>query len=157
MRKRQLEKAMSKIKHGTSILFFLIILLIAPFVGSLTVIGAGYVLNLLVGIGLLQSSTIFLATLFTGVLAIGLASIAEEMRTRNHLLEAHDEWDDEDYLEDDEDEYQEHYQESLNPSPQPTRMTQGVGRNQPCTCGSKKKYKACCLNRPDIQIEDISF
>tara|TARA_R100000234_G_scaffold46587_1_gene27772 strand:- start:5377 stop:5577 length:201 start_codon:yes stop_codon:yes gene_type:complete len=22
-----------------------------------------------------------------------------------------------------------------------------VGRNQPCPCGSKKKYKKCCINK----------
>ncbi len=23
-----------------------------------------------------------------------------------------------------------------------------IGRNQPCPCGSRKKYKKCCLNKP---------
>ena len=23
-----------------------------------------------------------------------------------------------------------------------------IGRNQPCPCGSGKKYKKCCLNKP---------
>lgn len=26
-------------------------------------------------------------------------------------------------------------------------MSGAVGRNQPCTCGSGKKYKHCCLNK----------
>ncbi len=30
-------------------------------------------------------------------------------------------------------------------------MTQGVSRNDPCPCGSGKKYKACCLVRPAQQ------
>jgi uncharacterized protein YecA (UPF0149 family) len=25
-----------------------------------------------------------------------------------------------------------------------TRVTVKIGRNDPCTCGSKKKYKKCC-------------
>lgn len=24
-----------------------------------------------------------------------------------------------------------------------------IGRNDPCPCGSGRKYKHCCLNRPD--------
>jgi len=27
-----------------------------------------------------------------------------------------------------------------------------IGRNDPCFCGSGKKYKKCCLNRKDIQV-----
>ena len=26
------------------------------------------------------------------------------------------------------------------------RLTEKVGRNDPCPCGSGKKYKKCCLN-----------
>jgi hypothetical protein len=25
-----------------------------------------------------------------------------------------------------------------------------IGRNQPCPCGSGKKYKKCCLNKPKL-------
>ena len=28
--------------------------------------------------------------------------------------------------------------------PEPVRVTQKVGRNDPCPCGSGKKYKKCC-------------
>jgi preprotein translocase subunit SecA len=31
----------------------------------------------------------------------------------------------------------------LNP-PQPTIIGKKVGRNEPCPCGSGKKYKNCC-------------
>jgi len=31
-----------------------------------------------------------------------------------------------------------------SPRPQPVRSTPKVGRNQPCPCGSGKKYKHCC-------------
>lgn len=27
-------------------------------------------------------------------------------------------------------------------------MDQKVGRNDPCPCGSGKKYKNCCINKP---------
>lgn len=26
-------------------------------------------------------------------------------------------------------------------------MTRKIGRNEPCVCGSDKKYKHCCLNK----------
>jgi uncharacterized protein len=29
-------------------------------------------------------------------------------------------------------------------------MNQKVGRNDPCTCGSGKKYKNCCLNKVSV-------
>lgn len=28
---------------------------------------------------------------------------------------------------------------------QPIRGIERIGRNEPCPCGSKKKYKKCCL------------
>lgn len=31
-----------------------------------------------------------------------------------------------------------------------------LGRNEPCSCGSGKKYKNCCLNRKDA-LEDLNF
>lgn len=27
-------------------------------------------------------------------------------------------------------------------------MEQKIGRNDPCPCGSGKKYKACCIDKP---------
>jgi len=27
----------------------------------------------------------------------------------------------------------------------------GVGRNHPCPCGSGRKFKKCCLNRPSVE------
>ena len=34
----------------------------------------------------------------------------------------------------------------LNPSP-PIRIEAKVNRNDPCPCGSGKKYKKCCMNK----------
>lgn len=31
--------------------------------------------------------------------------------------------------------------------PQYIRDTPKVGRNEPCPCGSEKKYKLCCINK----------
>jgi preprotein translocase subunit SecA len=34
-------------------------------------------------------------------------------------------------------------QEPQRPKQQPIRVEQKIGRNEPCPCGSGKKYKAC--------------
>lgn len=33
-------------------------------------------------------------------------------------------------------------------------MTRLIGRNDPCVCGSDKKFKKCCMNKPDFNLED---
>jgi uncharacterized protein YecA (UPF0149 family) len=37
----------------------------------------------------------------------------------------------------------ERWNERAAPPPEPRRSTK-IGRNQPCPCGSGKKYKRCC-------------
>lgn len=32
------------------------------------------------------------------------------------------------------------------PEAQPVRSTPKIGRNEPCACGSGRKFKKCCLN-----------
>ena len=32
-----------------------------------------------------------------------------------------------------------------------------IGRNELCPCGSKKKYKKCCLNRPGVIMPHLEF
>jgi hypothetical protein len=147
---------MSKAKSGASLLVLVMALFIIPFLGSLFVIGSGYLLNAIIGIGLLQSSMIFAATLLTGVLAVGLTFITEELRwQRNHLSADDEDWDD-----DEEDSYEEDGEDDWQPSSIRLQSVQDipkVGRNRPCPCGSKKKYKACCLGRMETQPDDIPF
>ncbi len=41
-------------------------------------------------------------------------------------------------------------EEPLPPPVEPIRATdKSVGRNDPCPCGSGKKYKKCCGKNPD--------
>ena len=40
--------------------------------------------------------------------------------------------------------------------PQATGKKQKVGRNEPCPCGSGKKYKKCCLNNPKEEVNVLS-
>jgi len=30
-----------------------------------------------------------------------------------------------------------------------------IGRNDPCPCGSGKKYKKCCIDKPILEIEEM--
>lgn len=154
---QQESKIMAKTtaKVGISILFLMAIIFVMPFLGSLLVIGAGYLLNLIVGIGHLQSSVVFIATLFTGVLAIGLTFVTEEIRKSNTLLQRDLDIDEDDEW-DEEAEESEMDWESLHQKMEPVSRTPRVGRNHPCPCGSNKKYKMCCL-RTDTQAEDIPF
>lgn len=43
-------------------------------------------------------------------------------------------------------------------SRQETKKKNKVGRNEPCPCGSGKKYKKCCLNKPkeSVDIQEAS-
>lgn len=40
----------------------------------------------------------------------------------------------------------EEYQEMFRKAHTPWRLIQDVGRNDPCPCGSGKKFKNCCMN-----------
>jgi uncharacterized protein len=35
-------------------------------------------------------------------------------------------------------------------------MSDKPGRNDPCTCGSGKKYKSCCMNKPPLAKKKIT-
>ena len=39
------------------------------------------------------------------------------------------------------------YDDYFEPSASPVRAEPKIGRNEPCPCGSGKKYKKCCLNK----------
>ena len=47
-------------------------------------------------------------------------------------------------------EYEREMREARRP-----KATPKVGRNEPCPCGSGKKYKHCCLNRPKSPLDAI--
>ena len=144
---------------GKAFLFLLCSFLIAPFLFSLLTLGVGHALNAVVGMGLVPCTAVFLATVFTTVCAVGFAFIASELDTSNklHLLGVVDDDDNnEQWDEDEEDEDMSWGHRDSEPKSTP-RPTPAVGRNQPCPCGSKKKYKACCLNREAASQEDISF
>lgn len=36
--------------------------------------------------------------------------------------------------------------------PQEPRRVVKIGRNEPCPCGSGRKYKQCCLGKTDVSL-----
>jgi hypothetical protein len=128
---------------ASSLWFFFKTLFVYPLLGSLPVLGAGYVLNRAVGIGLLQSTFVLLSTLFIGITALGFGFITREIRAnRTHFLD--DDEDEMDWL-----------ASHLKFKTQPSQAKEKTGRNQPCPCGSQKKYKACCLNAAEPAAENV--
>jgi hypothetical protein len=163
-----------KPKNLASFIFFFNALVILPFIGSLIVLGVSYGLNKISGIGVFPSAMIFLATLLTGIVAIGLGYVTREIHgLRYSLYDGADEDDDsddneyEDEDDDDEDSWRDEEERqiseerqrdwvsrnlNLNPTLKPS-----VGRNHPCPCGSNKKYKMCCLRQQETIPDEIPF
>lgn len=152
------ETMVIKIKNlGSSILFCATIVLVYPFLGALIILCASRVLNAIVGIGLLPSAMILISILLTGVIAAGFGFTTREIRAFRHAyLENEDSWDDDEFENDDEDKEVDLVLRDLKFKPDAEPALK-VGRNQPCPCGSQKKYKACCLNREEALAEDIAF
>ena len=73
----------------------------------------------------------------------------QEFRRKWH--EEHPELEEEDYEDDelDDDNYEEddELEESEPPSLTIVRRNERIGRNDPCPCGSGKKFKKCCMNQ----------
>lgn len=75
----------------------------------------------------------------------------EDEYDEEELDDAYDDYDYEDYDYEDDEEYDD------EPIPSPhtwVREEPKIGRNDPCPCGSGKKYKKCCLKKH--QEEDLS-
>jgi hypothetical protein len=164
-----------KPKNLASYIFFFNALVILPFIGSLIVLGASYGLNKISGIGVFPSAMIFLATLFTGIVAIGFGYVTREIhRLKYSLFDGADEDEDsdDDYDEDEDDEdswideeerkiseerQRDWVSRNLNLNPTSKPSTPSVGRNHPCPCGSNKKYKMCCLRQQQLVPDEIPF
>lgn len=41
------------------------------------------------------------------------------------------------------------------PKIEPYHAPPKVGRNDPCPCGSGKKFKKCCLNKPESSVPEV--
>ncbi len=128
---------------------------------SLLVFGSGYLLTLILPLNQLQASTLFLASLALLVLTFIFMSLVHGTNAPS-LYENLDEllpdkWDDDWERENWADKNQERFvaknmtvsQEKNNQSKR-SGQSERVGRNQPCPCGSGKKFKFCCSQKAKV-------
>ncbi len=117
-------------------------------------LGMGYIIFLFLPLTLFQSNILILGVVFVVMFTMLVFSVTDYF---NELRET-DQWDDyedEYYDEDDDDDFDEYDEFDLpleddatfKNQPHPKLSITGenkTGRNQPCPCGSGKKYKNCC-------------
>ena len=124
-------------------LILLVLFFVATLIGGLGVVLVGRVVSQIFGLGLFEASLISLGAAF------GVVYIFVEILRPRHTLESiePDEWED-DYDEDEEDfdedeEFDNFPRSKTSLSTQLPRAEPTPGRNDPCWCGSGKKYKNC--------------
>jgi uncharacterized protein YchJ len=135
----------SIIKTIISILVFLacIVLLIA--ISTAAFVAAGYLLSLILPVTVSQSSVLCIGATFVFAFIISAVTIAKQIFDRREYDKMQYAYDDDD--DDDDDEYVEKEENTFD-NVSHRRFTvvnkRKVGRNEPCPCGSGKKYKHCC-------------
>lgn len=132
---------MALIKLLMSVVVVLMGVLIATSLGSLFILGCAHLLTFVVHLELFQFAVIVAVTAFTAIISYALFDISQAIRKQHE--DHNKEW----LCENCED--NEHADHDTNGPMDTGQLTQVVGRNHPCSCGSGKKYKLCCLNRPN--------
>jgi hypothetical protein len=143
------------IKTIISILVFLacIVLLIA--ISTAAFVAAGYLLSLILPVTVFQSSVLCIGATFVFAFIISAVTIGKQIFDRREYNkmqytyeeEEDDDDNDDDNDDDDDDEYVEKEEKAFdNVSHRSFTVVnkRKVGRNEPCPCGSGKKYKHCC-------------
>ncbi|MDL2122180.1 MAG: SEC-C domain-containing protein [Deltaproteobacteria bacterium] len=144
MHSKQILTGGSIIKTIISILVFLacIVLLIA--ISTAAFVAAGYLLSLILPVTVSQSSVLCIGATFVFAFIISAVTIAKQIFDRREYDKMQYAYDDDD---DDDDEYVEKEENTFD-NVSHRRFTvvnkRKVGRNEPCPCGSGKKYKHCC-------------
>lgn len=132
------------IKTIISILVFLacVVLLIA--ISTAAFVAAGYLLSLILPVTVFQSSVLCIGATFVFAFIISAVTIGKQIFDRRKYDKIRYTYEDE--YEDD-DEYVEKEENTID-NVSHRRFTvvnkRKVGRNEPCPCGSGKKYKHCC-------------
>ncbi|QTA86803.1 SEC-C metal-binding domain-containing protein [Desulfonema magnum] len=137
-----------------------VLIVLVIIISAALFIGGGYVLSLIVPLTLFQASLLSMGSTFVFAFIISVLLVGEPMakllinpRRFPHYYYEDDEYDDDEEEEDEDEEYEEEddeYDERLNKINISDRKkltvinTRKVGRNEPCPCGSGKKYKHCC-------------
>jgi hypothetical protein len=136
------------IKTIISILVFLacIVLLIA--ISTAAFVAAGYLLSLILPVTVFQSSVLCIGATFVFAFIISAVTIGKQIfdrREYNKIQYTYEEEDDDDN-DDDVDDVEKEEKAFDNVSHRSFTVVnkRKVGRNEPCPCGSGKKYKHCC-------------
>jgi len=133
----------------------LLLIAVVAVVGAVVILGLAWGLSLVFPVGIMEASVVLMFVAGAFVFFIVMNGIGEALRQRPTLFPP---LLDEDWLEDEED-----WEEEEEPAPpppvwrkppiklpsMPSRTSPSpakpkVGRNDPCPCGSGKKYKYCC-------------
>jgi hypothetical protein len=122
---------------GLVALLFGLVMLVA-----LIALGGGIILNELMHLGRVPATLLFLGSAGVCSLVMGLVFINDHLRKISWISQEDDDWE---LDEEDPDEIE------LDEPKMPT-----VGRNQPCPCGSGKKYKRCCLRQRESQYTELN-
>ncbi|MDL1979974.1 MAG: SEC-C domain-containing protein [Deltaproteobacteria bacterium] len=148
MHSKQILTGGSIIKTIISILVFLacIVLLIA--ISTAAFVAAGYLLSLILPVTVFQSSVLCIGATFVFAFIISAVTIAKQIFDRREYDKMQYAYEDEDEDDDDDDDEYVEKEENTFDNVSHRRFTvvnkRKVGRNEPCPCGSGKKYKHCC-------------
>lgn len=111
--------------------FFFIVAILS----CLTIVGGGYIIKTIAAIGIFEGSVLFLATIFTAVVALGFNILNKSLKEIDVSEEDAWKWDGR--------------RSEKKDNPHLQFQSKKVGRNSQCSCGSGKKYKHCCF--PETQ------
>lgn len=131
---------------GLIALLFGLVMLVA-----LITLGGGFILNGLTHLGWMPATLLFLGSAGACSLVVGLVSINDHLRKVSWISQKDSNWE----WDEDKNDLDEMDEMEIDEVKIPI-----VGRNQPCPCGSGKKYKRCCLKQKEFQntlLYDIPF
>jgi uncharacterized membrane protein len=124
-----------------------VIILFLAIISAVIFIGGGYLISLVIPLTLFQASILCIGATFVSVfiITIILAGMAfAEYRERGYDYGEYDYEDDEEEEDDDDEDVEEDETDNTTKRKIIDIKTVKTGRNEPCPCGSGKKYKRCC-------------
>jgi uncharacterized protein YacL len=146
---KQILSGGSIIKAIITILIFVVSIVLLIAISTAAFVAAGYLLSLILAVTLFQSSVLCIGATFVFAFIISAMTIGKRIfdrRQYDKIQYTYDD-DDEEEEEEEEEEYVEKEQKTFdNVSHRSFTVVdkRKVGRNEPCPCGSGKKYKHCC-------------
>ena len=134
----------SIIKTIITILVFLACIVLLIVISTAAFVAAGYLLSLILPVTVFQSSVLCIGATFVFAFIISAVTIGKQIFDRRKYDKIQYTYEEDD---DDDDEYVEKEEKAFdNVSHRSFTVVnkRKVGRNEPCPCGSGKKYKHCC-------------